>query len=204
MKVQVVEPLLIPLTHPELNSISIQTLKLERRLFELKDLAQEGTLSAAATSDVVTVVSDHAETFIAALTDPDAVAPDTATLESLDTVSALIDAHETLLAASSDATSALGAIEQSLETAHADTITELAEHEATTTLAVYLDASLDEIENELTTRDLSTTTINTLEAYIDTASSSLAEADLIEAHEAVSEARQIILADDYIEAQGSE
>ncbi len=200
MKVHVVEPLTLPLEHPGLSDISAQTLRLERRLTEIKTLQLEGALSVEATSDVIDSVTDHTDALITALTDPASDASDAETLHSLDTASALIEAHETLLASSSEATVVLSNIEDDLDAAYDETITDLATGNASSSLTTYIDTSLDRLEAELVTSDLSTTTIDAIEIYIETASSSLSEADLVEAHGAISEAQQIILTDDYIEA----
>lgn len=201
MKVNVIEPIALPLTYPGISDVSAHTLRLERRLGEIKTLQQEGTLSSAATSDVINSVTEHSDALIFALADPTSTASDAETLHSLDTASALIAAHETLLASSSEATAALLSIEQTLEATYEETVEDIATGNASSSLATYIDSSLDSIEAELVTSDLPSSTVEIIETYLDTASSSLTEADYVVAQEAVSEARQIILTDDYIEIQ---
>jgi hypothetical protein len=200
LKVQVIEPLVVSLQNRDL-SVSEQTnLLLERRLSEVKQLEETNTLSDVAAASIAEMVTAHTQVLIEEISDPRTPPSTTRDLLALDTAAALIDAHQELLESAAATTLAtLAETETAFDVAYTDEVSSFPGDHASTTLSSYIDSSLSTIERELTTSDLPTTTLATIEDFVDTASTSLANADLIDAHDALAEAQQLLLVEDFID-----
>ncbi len=206
VKLSIIEPIELALYHSELSPIETQVLRLERRLMEAKELTALQEHNDEASADMVAGLNEHTDTLIEELTGNDALLVSTSTLASLDRASALIAAHEELLENHTTAADSvtLENAADALESSHEAAVADLEEAGATTTLTAYVADSLHDIDVELDSDDHSSSTVSRVEQYLTEADDALADGELREAHDFISDSQQLLLTESYLEGMAED
>lgn len=201
VKLQVIEPVELAVFSPTDDVLSEQTFLMERRLAEVQALLETtGSVSPDAAADVTAALAEYTDAVATTLTTTNASS--TRVLVTLDTASALIDAHETLLTGEESTTTVavddLDTMADTLKVVQSNYVTDLVEGNATSTLTAYLDISLDTLAAEIATDHYASSTIASTSEYIDEAKDALLGGSFEAAHEAIAEANQLLLTEAYL------
>lgn len=194
-KLSVVEPVMLTFQYPTLDTMSEQTKLMERRLAEVQQLKIEGGLDLESSTEVL----ENLTAYCKILKNTSSV-PTSQSLQSFDTAIALLNAHDALFETigTSNATSSLDVLSDDLEEAQSNQIDTLLKQNSSSTIAVYINQSLSDIKDKISSQKYTTSTLEKVGDSIDEAVNSLSVESLQRTQEHIAEVNQLILEEDYL------
>lgn len=199
VKLDIVEPVMLAFELPDATPVAEHVWRLERRLSEVRALQAESALDATTAAVVIEEVTQSVQT-VEAEADGAIRTNAAEALQSIDRAAALIDAHDSLLIVH-DTEDALDVLAYELDDARDAAVEDLLTETASSSLAEYVDVSIDDISATIDAATLSDTTHDAVEAYMEEALHALddlSDTSLAETVEHVSEANQRILIETYL------
>lgn len=195
-KLDIVEPIVIGVQYPELDTLSQQTKLMERRLAEVQLLKSEGNLTAEISNKVVENLAEYSEVLA-----EEVAKPTKESLKNIDAAIAVINAHDVLFSTSSlnGTSSPFDQLALDLEDAQTDQVNTLVAQSDSDTISDYIDESVADIQEKISSKQYASTTLEKVGDSIDEAADSLSLASLDEAQEHIAEVNQLIQTEDYLE-----
>lgn len=194
-KLDVVEPIVMRVQYPALDTMSQQTKLMEFRLAEVQKLKTEGDLSAKVSSEILENLTEYSQVLAEGVNNPT-----TETLRTIDTAIALINAHNALFETSSTSatSSPFDELSQDLEEAQTEQIDTLVSQSDSDTISDYIDESVANIQENISNKSYASTTLEKVGYSIDQAADSLTLESLEDTQEHIAEVNQLILTEDFL------